>query len=252
MEPARPSAQTLRLIQKGASSAPAGPDVCPLCFGAGMEVVPGKGARRCDCRHEEFVARTVERDVPFIYRPFRLETLEPRADRHTKQARVIEHLKRKPDANYYFWGDNGSGKTLFLWLMFRRAVEGRRRAWGGTVQQLLDDYERAIEADKRGFVHVPKLRPHMLQEAGSRWALCLDDLDKPKVTEWTASKFFEIVNAAYNGGHQLITTANCSSEELEGIWEVKGGHYGRSIVRRLLEGAFTVEFPRERRARSEV
>src|SRR2546421_6431849 len=26
------------------------PSVCQFCFGSGMEVVPGKGARRCRCR----------------------------------------------------------------------------------------------------------------------------------------------------------------------------------------------------------
>ena len=28
-------------------------DVCPLCFGAGMEVVAGKGARLCECRKQK-------------------------------------------------------------------------------------------------------------------------------------------------------------------------------------------------------
>src|SRR5687767_5561727 len=27
--------------------------VCPLCFGTGMEIVPGKGARRCSCRSQD-------------------------------------------------------------------------------------------------------------------------------------------------------------------------------------------------------
>ncbi len=26
------------------------PEICPLCYGSGMEVVPGKGARQCECR----------------------------------------------------------------------------------------------------------------------------------------------------------------------------------------------------------
>ena len=29
------------------------PVVCSICFGSGMEVVPGKGARRCLCRAED-------------------------------------------------------------------------------------------------------------------------------------------------------------------------------------------------------
>src|SRR5205085_2894268 len=29
------------------------PEVCTFCYGSGMEVVPGKGARRCRCRNED-------------------------------------------------------------------------------------------------------------------------------------------------------------------------------------------------------
>jgi hypothetical protein len=35
------------------SSTAGEPVVCSFCFGTGMEVVPGKGARRCRCRVEE-------------------------------------------------------------------------------------------------------------------------------------------------------------------------------------------------------
>src|SRR5215210_5250353 len=29
------------------------PEVCPACYGSGMEVVPGKGARPCKCRKKK-------------------------------------------------------------------------------------------------------------------------------------------------------------------------------------------------------
>ncbi|MGI9055950.1 MAG: hypothetical protein ACR2F2_09135, partial [Pyrinomonadaceae bacterium] len=29
------------------------PEICPLCYGSGMEVVPGKGARQCECRKQK-------------------------------------------------------------------------------------------------------------------------------------------------------------------------------------------------------
>jgi NADH pyrophosphatase NudC (nudix superfamily) len=28
-------------------------EVCTFCYGSGMEVVPGKGARKCRCRNED-------------------------------------------------------------------------------------------------------------------------------------------------------------------------------------------------------
>ncbi|HEX8921019.1 MAG TPA: hypothetical protein VF766_06055, partial [Pyrinomonadaceae bacterium] len=33
---------------------------CSLCFGTGMEVVAGKGARRCGCRQRDRRARLIE------------------------------------------------------------------------------------------------------------------------------------------------------------------------------------------------
>jgi len=35
-------------------------DVCAFCYGAGMEVVPGKGVRRCRCRTEDKKAKLME------------------------------------------------------------------------------------------------------------------------------------------------------------------------------------------------
>ena len=59
---------TRELFPDDADAAPArdaaapreAPAVCPLCYGTGHEVVPGKGARRCECRtrnaHSKLVA----------------------------------------------------------------------------------------------------------------------------------------------------------------------------------------------------
>jgi len=33
---------------------------CPRCFGSGMEIVPGRGARRCGCRSDEARRRLLE------------------------------------------------------------------------------------------------------------------------------------------------------------------------------------------------
>ena len=34
--------------------------VCPHCYGTGMEVIPGKGARRCECRKIEDRAKLLQ------------------------------------------------------------------------------------------------------------------------------------------------------------------------------------------------
>jgi len=40
------------------------PNECPVCFGTGMEVVPGKGARICSCRKLPTRDEGFERGLP--------------------------------------------------------------------------------------------------------------------------------------------------------------------------------------------
>jgi len=45
------------------------PTVCPRCYGTGMEVMPGKGARRCECRKQADRAKLLEAArIPSRYR----------------------------------------------------------------------------------------------------------------------------------------------------------------------------------------
>jgi hypothetical protein len=56
----------------------AGPLVCSLCFGTGMEVVPGKGARRCRCRTQDARAKLMEAArIPRRYEECSLDNYQP-------------------------------------------------------------------------------------------------------------------------------------------------------------------------------
>ena len=37
------------------------PESCPVCFGSGMEIVPGKGARVCSCQRNENHSSTLDK-----------------------------------------------------------------------------------------------------------------------------------------------------------------------------------------------
>src|ERR1044072_5977405 len=68
------------------------PAVCQRCFGTGLEVVPGKGARRCECRTQDVRSRLLEQArIPRRYR----EAAPPRVGGCTLQ-------------NYYPSPNNGS------------------------------------------------------------------------------------------------------------------------------------------------
>ena len=45
------------------------PAVCQRCFGTGLEVVPNKGARRCECRTQDTRSKLLEQArIPRRYR----------------------------------------------------------------------------------------------------------------------------------------------------------------------------------------
>jgi hypothetical protein len=54
------------------------PDVCNFCFGTGMEIVSGKGARRCRCRAEDRKAKLMEAAlIPPRYSECSLQSYQP-------------------------------------------------------------------------------------------------------------------------------------------------------------------------------
>lgn len=55
-----PKPEGLNLSRAGTLSATVDLPGCPLCFGIGMEVVAGKGARRCRCRALDAQAKLLE------------------------------------------------------------------------------------------------------------------------------------------------------------------------------------------------
>lgn len=218
---------------------------CQLCHGTGYEVVEGRGARRCHCKRREIALERFRALVPRHFRHVTFADLRPDAERHSKQPGVVEAIRERPRDKYVFYGDQGSGKTHLMWAMAELAAQEGRPLWAGNAQELLDDAAAEIEASRGGYQHRARLRAAALAEG--EWFLGLDELDKPNVNKWTAAKVYEIVDAAYRNDQQIVCCSNLSPEELEDKWEVEGGQYGRSIVRRLLENAWEVELPRESR-----
>lgn len=59
-------------------SLPNSPSPCPFCYGTGMEVVAGKGARRCRCRTEGQQAKLFESArIPCRYERCSLANYQP-------------------------------------------------------------------------------------------------------------------------------------------------------------------------------
>lgn len=91
-------------------------DVCSFCYGSGMEVVQGKGARRCRCRNEEKAKRLFEAArIPRRHCECSLKSYKPEKG-NGSQLLAFDHAYRlvreypAVDRGLLFMGPCGIGK----------------------------------------------------------------------------------------------------------------------------------------------
>src|SRR5688500_14303368 len=54
-------------------------EVCRICFGSGMEIIPGKGARVCECRRQESHSNYLQKaKLPARYANCHFHNYKPR------------------------------------------------------------------------------------------------------------------------------------------------------------------------------
>ena len=104
-------------------------EICSFCFGSGMEVVLGKGARRCRCRSQESRARLLEQArIPARYENCSLANYHPASNNGT-QLRAFNYafklMSECPavDRGLLFMGTVGVGKTHLTTAIMRGLIE---------------------------------------------------------------------------------------------------------------------------------
>jgi DNA replication protein DnaC len=162
--------------------------------------------------------------------------------KHTKQDGIIGAMRSKPDRSYFLAGIPGTGKSLMMWSLYRYAVEtGTTKVVACTLSELLDEYRAFIRASKadQGPIY-PRLNADELRQADTRYSIFLDDIDKANPTDYVAEQVFNIVNAVYEYGHQLVVTTNKPIRALIDHYD-RSDSRGEPIVRRMTENATIVE-----------
>lgn len=177
--------------------------------------------------------------IPTIYRGFALETIKPDLTRHRTQAMVIATMQRQPETSYALFGENGCGKSLFGWLLYRKAIEDGRYAVALPLSELLAQF-RAWEKEPD---NLPAITPGDLRQSKRRYLIFLDEIEKARPSEFAAEMLFALVDAAHSFDHQLIVTSNLKPEELSAHWARNGSSYGPSIMRRVMEMRDGLEVP---------
>jgi DNA replication protein DnaC len=223
--------------------------VCPRCDGKkGANCVEqwGDDAKNtrtlwhtCFCEELRWKQRQIEKILPPRYHRSMLWSLKPSERSRMsleKQGKMIEYLKNHGNDGFFFFGPPGTSKTTFATALLRSAMERewstwfykdghplmwnksmfiRYINWDSLIQEYLDYQNHPNDAP------TPSVTPRLIREtkdAGRRFVLCLEELDKSRLTEYKANKLFELLVAMDETGGQLILTTNHTAKESFQKW----------------------------------
>lgn len=215
-------------VQPPTSSPRAALASCAVCGGFGWISRDGEhGLRRCDCARHEIRERLLKK-IPPRYRSNTLASALADPARHPLQSQILSELRAHPADSFLFFGKHDTGKTFFGYLLYRAAVEADRSAVAINCFDLLSQF-RDYEFDRE---RLPDIAPADL-ETDSPCFVFLDELDKPKPTEYAGGLMLQLVEKIYSYNHQLVITSNKSPDELLDHWNRENDTYGASMLRRI-------------------
>jgi DNA replication protein DnaC len=225
------------------------PAVCQRCFGTGLEVVPGKGARRCECRTQDTRGKLLEQArIPRRYR----EPVPPR-----KEACTLQNFYPAPNNgsqlkafNYAFrlvreypavdrglllTGPVGVGKThlavAILHGLIEKGVPCLFYEFGALLKEIQGSYNAVSNTSELGV-----LAPVYQAEV-----LVLDELGASKPTDWVRDTMMQIIGKRYNDRRLTIFTTNYLDARRSPTEETLEDRVGVRLRSRLYEMCRTVQ-----------
>ncbi len=213
-------------------------DECPKCFGTGMEVVPGKGARICPCR------KVRSRDLQFNsvrlprrYDGFHFGNYKPQnASQEAAQslALTLNHEYPAVDRGLLFMGSVGVGKTHLAVSILKGLTERGFKClfydFASLLKEIQDSYNSNTKSSELG-VLAPVLNIDVL---------VLDELGASKPTDWVRDTMAHIINSRYNDKKLTIFTTNYLDERKSDRDELLEDRIGTRLRSRLYEMCKTV------------
>lgn len=222
------------------------PVICSFCFGSGMEVVPGKGARRCRCCTRDARAKLLEAArIPRRYEACSLSNYKP-ANNNASQLQAFNYAYRlvreypSVDRGLLFMGTCGVGKThlsvaILRELMEKKGISCLFYEFGTLLKEIQNSYNPISETSE-----LTLLMPVIEAEV-----LVLDELGASKPTDWVRDTMMHVINTRYNDRRLTIFTTNYLDGRRAECVEILEDRIGVRLRSRLFEMCKTVQIEGE-------
>jgi DNA replication protein DnaC len=214
------------------------PEVCPKCYGSGMEVVAGKGARRCECRKQKSHSNQLDKTrIPKRYADCHITNYNPKNSSQVQAKNFATTLFNKypaVDRGLLFMGTVGVGKTHLAVSILKSLTERGFTClfyeFGALLKEIQDSYNSSTQTSE-----LKVLAPILDAEV-----LVLDEIGASKPTEWVRDTMAHIINTRYNDKKLTIFTTNYLDERRNEREETLEDRIGVRLRSRLFEMCRTV------------
>lgn len=207
--------------------------ICEICFGTGMEVVPGKGARRCVCRQRDTHSDQLEKaQLPKRYDGCHFHNYKPQNPSQEAAFRFATQLTMDYPAverGLLLMGTVGVGKTHLAVSILKGLTERGFTClfyeFGALLKEIQDSYNANTQASE-----LKVLSPVLNAEI-----LVLDELGASKPTDWVRDTMAHIINTRYNDKKLTIFTTNYLDDRRNDREELLEDRIGTRLRSRLYE-----------------
>ncbi len=224
--------------------------MCAFCYGTGMEIVPGFGARRCRCRTQDYTRRLLEAArIPRRYEHCSIHNFYNVEQELSKffalgeARRLIEEYPlegREAGRGLLFIGAVGVGKTHLATAILRELIErygvrGLFYQFGALLKEIQNSYNPVSQTSELA----------VLQPVFDAEVLVLDELGASKPTDWVRDTMMQIINTRYNDRRLTIFTTNYLDDRENEKTETLEDRVGTRLRSRLYEMCATVRIEGE-------
>jgi DNA replication protein DnaC len=212
---------------------------CQVCFGSGMEIVPGKGARVCACQKQKASSGSYDKaKLPGRYAPCHFNSYLPSDPSQVKALRLATQFTMEYPAverGLIFTGSVGVGKThlavSILKGLSERGFSCLFYEFGSLLKEIQDSYNSNTKSSELA-VLAPVLNAEIL---------VLDELGASKPTDWVRDTMAHIINTRYNDKKATIFTTNYHDERQTERDETLEDRIGVRLRSRLFEMCKTID-----------